>query len=112
MTTRPSITAARPRTWSIDGDGFLRSPLLDGLGLVAGFTTRPHGTQGDSTTPLEVQRANRAALASRLGYPYVVRARQIHGTEVIRAEGELTSWPQADALWTDRGGLLLGITAA
>lgn len=103
--------AVHTRTW-LDEDGLLRSPLLTSMGLVAGFTTRVFGSMGDATTPREVQQRNRQAVAARLGFPNVVRTKQVHGADAVRIEEEPPAWPEADALWTDRRGMLLGVVAA
>jgi YfiH family protein len=108
----------RERTSRIAGgawaerDGLLWSPLLESLGLVAGFTTRAQGSLAGSRHPLEEQARNRAALASTLGFVGVARAKQVHGNSVVRLDGPVEPWPTADALWTDQGGVLLGIAAA
>ncbi len=92
--------------------GLLLSPALSDLGLVAGFTTRALGSMGGSATPVEDAVRARAALAESLGFPGVVRVKQVHGTEVVRADRAFASpWPEADAMWTDRAGVLLGIVA-
>lgn len=105
---RADVTSA---TWTRER-GLLRSPLLGSLGLVAGFTTRAFGSMGDATTPLEEQRRNRETVARMLGFDDVVRTRQVHGAGVVRAEEVTTPWPEADALWSDRRGKLLGMVAA
>ncbi|MGE0226978.1 MAG: polyphenol oxidase family protein [Dehalococcoidia bacterium] len=106
-----TVEAIRVRTWD-EERGLLRSPMLSSMGLVAGFTTRTFGTMGDTTTPREVQRRNRDAVAERLGFPGVARAKQVHGAEVVQVEDVPPEWPEADALWTTRRGLLLGVVAA
>jgi hypothetical protein len=83
----------------VERDGLLRSPLLDSLGLVAGFTTRALGSDA-------------SAVAARLGFPAVVRVRQVHGDRVVQAAGLLEPPPEADALWTERRGVLLGVAGA
>jgi YfiH family protein len=98
-------------TW-IERDGVLRSPALAALGFVAGFTTRALGSMAGSVYPLDEQDRNRAALARRLGFDRVVRVRQVHGDTVVRADDVGTPWPEADAIWTTRPGLLLGVAAA
>jgi YfiH family protein len=98
-------------TW-LERDGMLWSPLLGSLGLVAGFTTRAQGSLAGSRHPLEEQARNRAALASTLGFAGVARAKQVHGTAVAKLDGPVEPWPTADALWTDRPGVLLGVAAA
>lgn len=91
------MTVARA-AW-VERDGLLRSPLLDSLGLAAGFTTRSLGSDG-------------SAVAARLGFPAVVRVKQVHGDRVVHAAGPLEPPPEADALWTDRRGVLLGVAGA
>jgi hypothetical protein len=107
-------------------DGILTSPALTAFGLVAGFTTRPLGSMGGRATPPGEAEANRTTVASRLGFDSVVRVKQVHGDEVVRApfvRSALASpapagphseapWPEADAMWTDRAGVLLGVVAA
>lgn len=104
MTVATSAWAAR--------DGMLWSPSLSALGLVAGFTTRAQGSMAGSHHPQDVQARNRAALAERLGFDGVARMRQVHGREVVRVDGPRDPWPVADAMWTDRDGVLLGVAAA
>ena len=104
-------------SWVEEG-ATLRSRLLEGLGLVAGFTTRALGSMAGSVFPLDEQARNREALARSLGFAAVVRAKQVHGTAVAFVGGSegggarLDPWPVADALVTDREGVLLGIAAA
>lgn len=98
-------------TW-LERDSMLWSPLLESIGLVAGFTTRAQGSMAGSRHPLEEQARNRAALARALGFDAVARVKQVHGTDVVRVEGRREPWPTADAMWTDRSGVLLGIAAA
>jgi hypothetical protein len=105
-------------TW-VERDGLLRSPLLERYGLVAGFTTRAQGSMAASggsapRPPSELDQAarNRAALARRLGFDAVARARQVHGSTVLRLDRAIEPWPEGDAMWTDRSGVLLGIAAA
>lgn len=97
-----------------DRGGLLTSPLLDAHGLVAGFTTRAHGSMGGSLASIEEQAQHRDRLAAALGFDRVARVRQVHGRTVARAEApsDAGAWPEADALWTDRPGVLLGIVAA
>lgn len=96
----------------LERDHLLWSPMLGILGLVAGFTTRAQGSMAGSRHLLEEQAANRAALAARLGFDEVVRAKQVHGREVVHVARATDPWPVADAMWTDRSGVLLGIAAA
>lgn len=93
-------------------DGVLMSPAFAARAIVAGFTTRELGSMGGRATPPDEARAERAALARRLGFEDVVRVKQVHGDEVVYAEGPFDPWPEADALWTDRAGVLLGVVAA
>lgn len=93
-------------------DQLLWSPMLGILGLVAGFTTRAQGSMAGSQHPLDEQAANRSALARRLGFDAVARTRQVHGRDVAHVEGPIEPWPVADAMWTERSGILLGIAAA
>ena len=99
------------RTW-VERDGLLWSPALADAGLVAGFTTRAQGSMAGSHHPLDDQDANRRALARRLGFGAVVRMKQVHGNDVVRVEGPREPWPVADAMWTERDGVLLGVAAA
>lgn len=98
-------------TW-VERDGLLRSPLLERYKLVAGFTTRAQGSMAGSVFPLDEQARNRQALAAALGFSTVARVRQVHGNTVVRADQATDQWPEGDALWTDRAGVLLGIAAA
>jgi hypothetical protein len=117
-----SATVTRA-AWQRERD-LLVSPLLRSRALVAGFTTRPAGSMGGSGTPLDEAARDRAALAERLGFPAVVRVRQVHGDKVVYAPfvrpgpasaapaEPLSKAPEADAMWTDRAGVLLGVVAA
>ena len=98
-------------SWPLQ-DGLYRSPSLTALGLVAGFTTRAEGSLAGSVFPQAEQDAARERLARRLGFREVVRVRQVHGDRVVRAPHGESPWPEADALWTDESGVLLGIAAA
>ena len=102
---------ASATAWPLQ-DGLYRSPALTALGLVAGFTTRAEGSLAGSVFPQAEQDAARDRLARRLGFREVVRVRQVHGDRVVRAPHGDTPWPEADALWTDLPGVLLGIAAA
>jgi hypothetical protein len=102
---------ARGSEW-IEREGLLYSPALSQLGLVAGFTTRRQGSMAGSQYPLDEQERNRAALARALGFDRVMRTRQVHGREVVYVERQTDPWPTADAQWTDRTGVLLGVAAA
>lgn len=91
----------------------LLSPALSRMGVVAGMSTRALGSMGGSGTPPEAAERDRRALAERLGFGEVVRVKQVHGDRVLRAEGPFPApWPEADGLWTDRPGVLLGVVAA
>jgi YfiH family protein len=90
----------------------LWSPLLVSFGLVAGFTTRAQGSLAGSRHPLDEQARNRAALARTLGFSGIARVKQVHGREVVRRDASDEPWPTADAMWTDRPSVLLGIAAA
>ena len=106
---------APKRTWRgtwVERDGMLWSPLLGALGLVAGFTTRAQGSLAGSRHPLEEQARNRAAVARTLGFAGIARAKQVHGRDVVRLDAPMEPWPVADALWTDRMGVLLAVAAA
>jgi hypothetical protein len=98
-------------TW-VERDGLLRSPLLERYRVLAGFTTRAQGSMAGSVFPLEDQERNRLSLARRLGFEAVARVRQVHGNAVVRLDRALEPWPEGDAMWTDRAGVLLGIAAA
>ena len=101
-----------PTAWPLV-DGLYRSPALTALGLVAGFTTAALGSMGGSVFSQEEQAASRDAVAKRVGFGAVVRVKQVHGARVLRADGPFASpWPEADGLWTDRPGVLLGVSAA
>jgi YfiH family protein len=105
------VSTATVTTWT-SRDGLLWSSALSSLGLVAGFTTRQQGSMAGSHHPLEEQARNRTALARTLGFDAVVRTRQVHGREVVRAETQVEPWPIADGQWTERSGVLLGVAAA
>jgi YfiH family protein len=110
-----SATRAPKKTWRgtwVERDAMLWSPMLDSLGLVAGFTTRAQGSLAGSRHPLEEQARNRAALARTLGFGDIARVKQVHGRDVVRVDGPAEAWPTADAMWSDRPGVLLGIAAA
>jgi len=98
-------------TW-VERDGLLWSPLLARYRVVAGFTTRAQGSMAGSVFPLDEQERNRGALAGRLGFDAVARVRQVHGNTVVRLDHAVEPWPEGDALWTDRAGVLLGVAAA
>ena len=98
-------------TW-LERDGMLWSPLLGSLGLVAGFTTRAQGSMAGSRHPLDEQARNRAALAERLGFSGIARTKQVHGKDVVHLDAPSDRWPTADAMWTERPGVVLGIAAA
>jgi len=98
-------------TW-VERDGLLRSPLLERYHVLAGFTTRAQGSMAGSVFPLDEQERNRLSLARQLGFGAIARVRQVHGNGVVRLDRALEPWPEADAMWTDRAGLLLGIAAA
>lgn len=104
--------SARTRGGWLRDDGLLLSPALAELGVVAGFTTRALGSLGGAATPADEAGRARAALAARLGFRDVVRVRQVHGDVVVRADAPFGRWPEADAVWTDRAGVLLGVAAA
>ncbi len=106
-----NVRSAESPSWVLR-DGLLSSPLLDLLGVINGFTTRELGSMAGSIFPLDEQARNRDALAARLGFPGVVRLRQVHGAAVVRVDGPGGTSPRADAMWTDRAGVLLGIAAA
>jgi YfiH family protein len=98
-------------TW-VERDGLLRSPLLERYRVIAGFTTRAQGSMAGSVFPLDEQARNREALARRLGFDAVARVKQVHGNVAVRLDRAVEPWPEADAMWTDRAGLLLGVAAA
>ncbi|HEV8468256.1 MAG TPA: polyphenol oxidase family protein [Candidatus Limnocylindria bacterium] len=101
-----------PTPWVVR-DGTLRSPLLEARGLVAGFTTRALGSMAGSVYPESEQAANRDALARHLGFDdAIARVKQVHGSSVVRVDRPVGARPEADAMWTDRAGVLLGIAAA
>jgi hypothetical protein len=107
--TAPRVTRT---PWLREGD-LLTSPALRARGLVAGFTTRASGSMGGSGTAPASAARDRDALAGRLGFDAVVRVRQVHGDRVLRADAPFAEkWPEADAMWTDRPGVLLGVVAA
>jgi YfiH family protein len=98
-------------TW-VERDGLLWSPLLERYRVVAGFTTRAQGSMAGSVFPLDEQARNRDSLARRLGFDAVARVRQVHQKTVVRLDQAVEPWPEGDAIWTDRAGVLLGIAAA
>ncbi|TMC69710.1 MAG: laccase domain-containing protein, partial [Chloroflexi bacterium] len=93
-------------TW-VERDGLLRSPLLARYRVLGGFTTRAQGSMAGSVFPLDEQARNRLSLARRLGFDAVARVRQVHGNGVVRVDRAVEPWPEGDALWTDRAGVLL-----
>lgn len=103
--------ASTATAWPLEG-GLHRSPVLTGLGLVAGFTTRAQGSLAGSVFPQDEQDRSRERLANQLGFTEIVRVRQVHGNAVVRAPHRATPLPEADALWSDEPGVLLGIAAA
>jgi len=105
------VTVATHTPWALR-DGLLRSPTLDALGLVAGFTTRQQGSMAGSHHPLDEQARNRAALARSLGFDGVRRTKQVHGRQIVRVDGQIEPWPIADGQWTKTSGVLLGVAAA
>jgi hypothetical protein len=118
-------TVVRHAAWE-ERDGVLFSPLLSSLGVVAGFTTRRLGSMGGRSTPLEEASENRESIARRLGFDAVARTKQVHGDTVVyvpfvrpgpaspaRAVPHSEApWPEADGMWTDLPGVLIGIAAA
>jgi YfiH family protein len=104
-------TQERASPW-FEEDGILWSSALRIPGVSAGMSTRVNGSMAGSHHPLEEQAQNRSALARRLGFDAVVRAKQVHGRDVAYVTAPVEPWPVADALWTDRRGVLLGIAAA
>ncbi len=98
-------------TW-LERDGMLWSPLLASQHVTAGSTTRAQGSMAGSRHPLHEQARNRAALARTLGFDAVARVKQVHGNDVVRLDAPGDPWPSADALWTDRSGVLLAVAAA
>ncbi len=102
---------ARTHGW-LERDALLWSPALGLAGLVAGMSTKAQGSMAGSHHALEEQARHRAALARHLGFDGLVRAKQVHGRDVARVTEAAEPWPVADALWTDRPGVLLGIAAA
>jgi YfiH family protein len=105
------MRAAAASAWTLR-DGLLYSPTLSSMGLVAGFSTKAQGSMAGSHHPLDEQARNRTALAERLGFREVTRTKQVHGREVVFVERQVEPWPVADAQWTDRPGVLLGVAAA
>ena len=103
--------SARAGAW-LERGGLFFSPALSVLGLVAGFSTKRQGSMAGSQYPLDEQERNRVALARTLGFDAVVRTKQVHGREVVYVERQADPWPVADAQWTDRTGVLLGVAAA
>ena len=101
----------RPPAW-VERDGMLFSPLLESVGVVAGFTTRAQGSMAGSVYPLDEQARNRERLAQHLGFSEIARVKQVHRNAVAHISHAVDPWPVADALWTERPGLLLGIAAA
>jgi YfiH family protein len=114
------VTASEP---------FLRAALLDAVpGLTHGFTTRHGGVSAppfDSASyglDLEEDPAALEENLTRLGRaagfePARLRTvQQVHGAEVVRVEAadgaEDVARRQADALWTDAPGVVLGVRTA
>jgi len=98
-------------TW-VEREGLLWSPLLERYRVLAGFTTRAQGSMAGSVFPLDEQERNRWTLARGLGFDAIARVRQVHGNTVVRLDRAVEPWPEGDAMWTDRTGVLLGIAAA
>jgi hypothetical protein len=107
-----SVGTVTRAAWLREGE-LLVSPALRSRGVVGGFTTRPLGSMGGAGTAPEAATRDRNAVAAHLGFDAVVRVRQVHGDTVLRADAPFSErWPAADALWTDRAGVLLGVVAA
>jgi len=51
-------------------------------------------------------------LARTLGFDGVARVKQVHGKDVVRVGSPTEPWPTADAMWSERPGVLLGVAAA
>lgn len=91
-------------------------------GLAHGVTTREGGVSvgcfaslnlGRSTgDAAEAVRENRRRAAARLGFTGLVNARQVHGTRVVEVLEAGADPGEADALITDRPGLLLAVLGA
>lgn len=110
----------------MSGPPILTAPTLDGLqGLRHGFFTRRGGVSagiyaslnvgsGSRDAPAAVSE-NRARAAGAFGQPgeALVTAYQIHSARAVRVAGP---WPgaaaEADALVTDRPGVMLGVLSA
>jgi polyphenol oxidase len=103
------------------------SPALTGLpGVRHGFFGRQGGVSEGAWSSLNVGlrsgdqperiAANRALVAAELGMmpSRLVTARQVHGATALAVSEPWNNWqaPEADALATDRPGLLLGVLAA
>src|SRR5438132_281763 len=65
-----------------------------------------------SVYPETEQAANRDALARRLGFDAIARVKQVHGNSIVRADRAVEPRAEADGMWTNRAGVLLGIAAA
>lgn len=105
----------------------LEAPSLGDLGPIRhGFFGRRGGVSEGPWASLNVGlrggdrvaaiAANRARVAADLGVPAdrLVTARQVHGVTAIEVAQAWDNWsaPEADALVTDRPGLLLGVLTA
>ena len=101
---------------------WVTSPLLAGLPVIHAFSTRAGGvsegpwaelnlgaTVGDD--PVAVAE-NRRRFRAALHLPPLAEVSQIHGAGVVRARSEDTRTLEADAVWTDRPGLAVGVRTA
>ena len=105
----------------------LSTDAFEGLDVVHGFTTRAGGVSTGPWGPLNLARRagepdqilfenwDRVAGVLGLSARDVAIVSQVHGATVVKVtepSGPLTTQGEADAMWTDRPGVLLGVRVA
>lgn len=98
------------------------SSLAAVSGLVHAVTTRRGGVSVGAYSTLNLGRStgdrpeavdeNRRRVAAALGFTGLTTPRQVHGARVVRVTSSEQEPGEADALATDRPGLLLGVLGA
>ncbi len=96
--------------------------LADVVGLAHAITTRAGGVSAGAFASLNLGRRtadlpvavaeNRRRAARALGFPALVSPRQVHGASVVEVRTADEDPGEADAVMTDRAGVLLGILGA